>query len=73
MIDETCSICNARREHVMNEHHKQMAALYEKYAEQIASLRQKHEASVMRQAKRKQRSFEIIEKLHDEHAGGDDA
>jgi len=73
MIDETCPVCEARRESVTREHRERMGALHESYATLVACLRREHEASVLRQAEWKRETFEIIERLHAKHAGDEHA
>jgi len=72
MIDMNCPVCYARYRSATQEHDERLMALREDYARRLASLRDGHEASVMRQAEWRREQLEIIEKLHAEHAGGGD-
>lgn len=70
---DTCPICKAQREHITCQHYDRMAALHEGYARRVIQLAQEYEESVMRQAEWRQEQFRIIENLHAEHVGDDDA
>jgi len=73
MIDMNCPVCYARYKSVTQVHDERLMAMREDYALRLASLRDEHEAGVMRQAEWRREQLEIIEKLHDEHVGGGNA